>query len=159
MDTEREPLFDEEIETTVEGLQLVPDRLPTMLPSKHEIKMFRAGLIERMTGNLGPLKAYLLVKLIEKIIADKDEGLIKQMQDAAKDEFQQLYPRDKTADVLGAKVSVKGRSYWTYPDEINAFEVEVEEMKRRLAGMKKAAEIDRRAQRMQVSDASLSVQF
>jgi hypothetical protein len=121
--------------------------------------MFRAGLIERMTGNLGPLKAYLLVKLIEKIIADKEEGIIKQMQDAAKDEFQQLYPRDKTADVLGAKVSVKGRSYWSYPDEVNAFEVEVEEMKRRLSGMKKAAEIDRRAQRMQVPDASLSVSF
>lgn len=158
-DTNREPLFEDDIDTTVEGLQLVPDRLPTMLPTKQEIRTFRAGLIERLTGNLGPLKGYLLIKLIEKIVADKEEGIIKQLQEAAKAEFQQLYPRDKTVEVLGARVSVKGRSYWNYPEDINAFEMEVESMKSRLAGMKKAAEIDGRAKSIKVSDASLSVSF
>ncbi|MBE0645396.1 MAG: hypothetical protein IH600_15035 [Bacteroidetes bacterium] len=156
---EREPLFEDDINTAVEGLQLVPDRLPSVLPSKHDIKMFRADLIERLTGNLGPLKAYLLVKLIEKIIAEKEEGVIKQLQDGAKSEFQMLYPRDKTAEVLGAKVSIKGRSYWTYPEDINAFEVELKAMEARLKGMKKAAEIDGRAMHMQVPDASISVSF
>ncbi len=156
---EREELFDDDVDTTVEGLQLVPDRLPKQLPSKHEIKMFRADLVERLTGNLGPLKAYLLVKLIEKIIADKDEGVIKQMQEGAKKEFQQLYPRDKSAEILGAKVTIKGRSWWTYPSDIDAFEVECKAMEARLKGMKKAAEIDGRAIQMQNPDASLSISF
>lgn len=156
----REPLFDDnEIDTAVEGLQLVPDRLPAVLPTKQEIRTFRAGLIERLTGNLGPLKAYLLVKLIEKIVADKEEGVIKHLQEDATKEFKSLYPQDKTVEVLGVKVSTKGRSYWTYPVNVNEFEVVVSEMTDKLKGMKKASEIDKSAVRMQVPDVTLSVSF
>lgn len=156
---EREPLFDEQPDPVIDGLELAPERLPCALPTRQDIRHLRAGLIERLTGNLGPLKAFLLVKLIEKIVADKEEGVIKQLQDGAKREFQQLHPQVKTAEVLGIRVSIKGRSYWTYPKDIDVLEVEVEDMKRKLAGMKKAAEIDGRAQRMQVPDANLSVSF
>jgi hypothetical protein len=156
----RDPLFDEvEVETAIDGLQLVPDRLPAILPTKQEIRTFRADLIERLTGNLGPLKAYLLVKLIEKIVADKEEGVIKHLLDGATTEFMSLYPNQKTAEVLGVSVTTKGRSYWTYPVNVNEFEVVVEEMKAKLAGMKKASEIDKSATRMQVPNVSLSVSF
>lgn len=160
MTNEREELFDAvELDTAIEGLQLVPDRLPAILPTKQELRTFRADLVERLTGNLGPLKAYILVKLIEKVVADKEEGVIKHLQDKATEEFKLLYPQDKTAEIMGARITTKGRTYWTYPANVNEFEMVVAEMTAKLKGMKKASEIDKSAIAAQVPNVSLSVSF
>lgn len=159
---QREQLFPDEPEPAVEadtGLMLVPRALPAVYPTKQEIRTYRAELIERLTGALGNLEAYLFVKFIEKTIADKDEGVVKMLGEHALKEFMQRFPNSKTETVRGAHVTVKGKSYYEYPADVQELEIEVEALKRKLAGAKKAAEIDGRAKKLVVPGTTISVSF
>jgi hypothetical protein len=161
MNTNKEELFPEEPTTTIPAL--IPTDFPGQLPDKQAIRAYRADLVEELTGRLGPLKAYVLVKLIENIVAHKDEGLIKHIKDDAQKELEKLLenetPGVKEIDFHGVRVSVKGRTYYDYPAHVNELEVAAKEADRKWKGAKKAAEIDGSAAKMHNPSASITVTF
>jgi len=153
---DREPLFDDEEDVSYD---LIPMRLPVQMPTKHDMKMYRAQLVERLTGELGALRALILVKLIEKIVADKEEGVIEQIKGTALEEFQRDFPGTKSAEINGVSVSVARKTWWEYPQDVNELEVEVAEMTRKLKAAKKAAEIEGRAHKMTNDFGTIRVSF
>jgi|GEM_PF-5290310 len=154
---EKEELFEED--HRVLPVSLVPTAFPARLPGKHEIRMHRAELIERLTGELGALRTLILMKLIEKLIADREEGIIQQIKDDALAEFTRLHPDRKTAEMHGATVSRRGKSWYEYPEDVNVLEVRLKELEREFKARKKEAEISGRARKMTSDAASISVSF
>jgi hypothetical protein len=105
------------------------------LPTKHEMQEIRANTLKAMLANMKPLEAYVIFKSIEKLVVDKDEGLIKQLKDKAVTSFKEDFPFEKSATVLGAKVGYSARSYFTYSAELqveeHAIDVKYEELKKK----------------------------
>lgn len=152
---EREELFEEDAPVAIP----VALTVPTKFPGKHEMMTARPQIIEELVGKHGALKTYLLMKFIEKLLLDKDQGIAKQIKDAAEVEYLEKYGKGST-EIMGVKITPRSANgYWNYPPEVCALETELEELKRKVAGAKKAAEIDGRAKQFKTDDKTISVTF
>lgn len=154
-----ESLFDEEPEVAISDLRIVPYTLPVEFPKKQEIRTYRADLIEQLTGRMDPLDAYLMVKFIEKVLTEKDEGVVSLMKDRAKEAFLRRFGGSKTEVVRGATVSVKAQTRWEYPAQIEALERDLAVKKQELANAKKIAEVDGTARKFTDPVGTLSIMF
>ncbi|MCZ7558557.1 MAG: hypothetical protein M5R41_19385 [Bacteroidia bacterium] len=150
---------DDEHPVSIVDLQIVPYEMPAEFPKKQEIRSYRADLLEQLTGRLNPLRAYILVKFIEKVIAEKDEGMVSMLKDLAKDEFINSFPGVKTHDINGVTVSIKGQTRYEYPPHIAEMEKEVAVMKQKIDNAKKIAEIDGSALKFVNPHGTIAVSF
>lgn len=154
-DTEREELFEDDEPVEIPMSLAVPTRFP----NKHEMMAARPAIIEDLVGKHGALKTFLLIKFVEKLLLDKDQGVARQIKDAAEIEYLEKYGKGST-EIMGVKVTPRSaNAIWIYPPEVAAMETELEEMKRKVAGAKKAAEIDGRATKYKTDDKTISVTF
>lgn len=108
---------------------LIPLILPTRLPNKHELKFMRKEFYDKVAWKYGSLKAYIIAKAYEKLVADKDEGLIKTLKSEAETEFN-IDLKGVPQSILGVKISNKGMSYWIYSDELQA---KMDDLKKQIA--------------------------
>lgn len=152
---EREELFDDDEPVDIPMTLAVPTRFP----NKHEMMEARPRIIEDLVGKHGALKTFLLIKFVEKLLLDKDQGVARQIKDAAEIEYLEKYGKG-SHEIMGVKVTPRSaNAMWIYPPEVAAMETELDELKRKVAGAKKAAEIDGRATKYKTDDKTISVTF
>lgn len=140
-------------ETAAQFLQLMPEKFP----DKHTMVFQRKAIVEHLVGKFGYLRAYLLMKYIEKLFLDKEDGAINQVKDAAAADFREAY--GEKGEVCGVNISTRQGHFYVYPKEVVDFEAEVEQLKLKLKGMKKAAEIDGSATKYADNDKTITIKF
>lgn len=154
-DTDREPLFEEDAEIDLPVALTVPARFPT----KHEMMVARPRIIEHLVGQHGALKTFLLIKFVEKLLLDKDQGVARQIKDAAECEYLEKYGTG-SQEIMGVKITPRSaNALWIYPPEVAAMETQLDELKRRVAAARKAAEIEGTAMKYKTDDKTISVTF
>lgn len=150
----------ERTETTLD-MAIIPalTTMPAEFPKKQEIRDFRKVLLEELTGRMDPLDAYIMVKLMEKILAEKDEGLTSLMKEHAMDAFLKRFGGSKTEEIRGVKVSIKGATTWQYPAHIAEMEKQLDLLKADIAAEKKKAEITGDALATTIPAKTISITF
>jgi hypothetical protein len=155
MTDEKDVLFPEDQE--FDPASIVHITAPARFPTKLEMKIARGVFMREVVETIGPLRAYMVIKVVEKMLLDKEEGMLMQLKSDATKEFQ--HRGGGKQDVFGASVSYRKTTKWTYPDDIMQDEATLNNIYLELAGRKKAAEIDGRATKMEVGDGGIVVSF
>lgn len=133
-----------------------PD-IPFQFPDKQGRRSQRAEIMDMLIARHGYVGAYVLVKYIEKLVAEDKEGLVHHLKAGAESELEERY--GGKAEIAGAKVSISsGRGWYEYPEEVTALEQKKKALEAEIAEMKKSCELDGTATKYK-GKAQLTVRF